>query len=169
MNKTFAENIDIIRNAKRGVEVREGMAESLEYVKEFAEDMPQQVKTATDSAAIAKKAQDASALNAEKALSCEQGSERNAEAAEKSMNAAKVSEEAAQNSADRAAAVVSTDKTLSFAGAPADAATVGVRLKLLEISMGISVEGNAFVTKFDTLDGITLDGAWNKAEKRIEF
>lgn len=119
-----------------------------------------------------------------------------ATSSEKSKDAAAKSEAAAKQYADNAAAIVSTDPTLTISGAPADAkavgdrinaikietdktltisgaaadaAATGVRIKLLEMVHGTDVSGISFVTAFDTLDGVELTGVWNKAMSRVEF
>ena len=117
-----------------------------------------------------------------------------ATSSEKSKDAAAKSEAAAKQYADNAAAIVSTDPTLTVKGAPADAkavgdridaiktdppltvsgaaadaAATGVRIKLLEMVHGTDVNGISFVSAFDTLDGVALEGVWNKAMSRVEF
>ena len=119
-----------------------------------------------------------------------------ATSSKKSKDAAAKSEAAAKQYADNAAAIVSTDptltvkgvpadakatgdrinaikletdKTLTISGAAADAAAAGVRIKLLEMTLGTPVEGVAFMTAFDTLEGVALKGVWNKAMSRVEF
>lgn len=117
-----------------------------------------------------------------------------ATSSKKSKDAAAKSEAAAKQYADNAAAIVSTDPTLTVKGAPADAkavgdridaiktdptltisgaaadaAATGVRIKLLEMVHGADVNGISFVTAFDTLDGVELTGVWNKAMSRVEF
>ena len=111
-------------------------------------------------------------------------------------DAAELAAEEAKKSADKAAAVVSTGPTLTVKGAPADAkatgdrinaikietdktltisgaaaaaAATGVRIKLLEMVHGTDVNGISFVSAFDTLDGVALDGVWNKKASRVEF
>lgn len=117
-----------------------------------------------------------------------------ATSSEKSKDAAAKSEAAAKQYADNAAAIVSTDPTLTVKGAPADAkavgdridaiktdptltisgaaadaAATGVRIKLLEMVHGTDVNGISFVSAFDTMEGIELTGVWNKAASRIDF
>lgn len=64
---------------------------------------------------------------------------------------------------------VRVDPTLTISGAAADAAAAGVRLRMLEMTLGTPVEGSAFMTAFDTLEGVELEGVWNKAMSRVEF
>lgn len=130
------------------------------------------------------------------ALTAKDAAELAANSSEESKDAAAKSEAAAKQYADNAAAIVSTDPTLTISGAPADAkatgdrinaikietdktltisgaaadaAATGVRIKMLEMTMGMDVDGITFVTAFDTLDGVELTGVWNKAKSRVEF
>lgn len=201
MTKTFEEIIKGIRKAVLGIEVREDIAQGLEYVEQFAEtciakareaaqsaaqalqalkdtlaakteavqaistekqagldaistaksnavketqsahtaalhdisnaragaldDVAASTKKATDAAsAAAQKAEEAS-TNAADAQQAKNNAEAAAAAAGKSQTRAESAQKKAEDAADRAAAIVSTDKTLSVEGAPADAKATG--------------------------------------------
>lgn len=196
MNKTFEENINDVRTAKRGVEVREAMAESLEYVEGFASTATQKAEEAAASAGTAAESKEAAAASARTAEQQAGIATQRAEAAESSKAAAAESAKRAEQFAketesrvttdptltvkgapadakavgDRINAIkIETDKTLTVSGAAADAAATGVRIKLLELVQGMDVSGISFVSAFDTLDGVELTGVWNKAASRVEF
>lgn len=176
MNKTFEENINDVRTAKRGVEVREAMAESLEYVEGFASTATQKAGEAAASAEAAAEAKAAAAASAQTAEQQAGIATQRAETATQQAEAAESSKAAAAESAKRAEQFaketegrVTTDKTLTISGAAADAAATGVRIKLLELVQGMDVSGISFVSAFDTLDGVELTGVWNKAASRVEF
>jgi hypothetical protein len=203
VNKTFEENINDIRKAKRGVEVREAMAESLEYVEGFASTATQKAEEAAASAKTAAEAKEAAASSARTAEQQAGIATQQAETATQQAEAAESSKAAAAESAKRAeqfaketegrvttdptltvkgapadakatgdrinAIKIETDKTLTISGAAADAAATGVRIKLLEMVHGTDLNGISFVSAFDTLDGVALDGVWNKAMSRIDF
>lgn len=140
MDKTFDEAIAGIRKAERGVEVREDIAQGMEYVKQYAEEVTGQqqaalqaaqtaaraASTATKKAAAAAESESAARTSAAEAAQ----SERSASADAKSAGSSAAS---AEESANRAAAIVSTDKTLSVEGAPADAKAVGNALKGIKL------------------------------------
>ncbi len=136
MDKTFDEAIEGIRKAERGVEVREDIAQGMEYVKQYAEEVTGQqqaalqaaqtaagaASTATKKAAAAAESESAARTSAAEAAQSERSASADAKSAGSSAASAKAE-------ADRAAAIVSTDKTLSVEGAPADAKAVGEAMK----------------------------------------
>lgn len=142
MNKTFQENINDIRTAKRGVEVREAMAESLEYVEGFASTATQKADEAAASAETAASAKTAAAASAQTAgrqagIATQQATAatQQAEAAESSKAAAAESAKRAERFAVETEGRVTTDKTLTVSGAAADAKTVGDRIDAIKVEM----------------------------------
>ena len=176
-----SEIITLIRNDEPVVEGTPMNADTLNTLSDVA------------GADIAKEKAEAAATVASTA---KDAAELAANSSEKSKDAAAKSEAAAKQYADNAAAIVSTDptltvkgapadakatgdrinaikietdKTLTLSGAAADAAATGVRIKMLEMQFGSGIDGSSFVTAFDTLDGVELTGVWNKAASRIDF
>ena len=140
MNKTFEENINDVRTAKRGVEVREAMAESLEYVEGFASTATQKAEEAAASAGTAAEAKEAAAASARTAEQQAGIATQRAETATQQAEAAESSKAAAAESAKRAEQFaketegrVTTDPTLTVKGAPADAKSVGDRINAIKI------------------------------------
>ena len=140
MNKTFQENINDVRTAKRGVEVREAMAKSLEYVEGFASTATQKAEEAAASARAAAEAKEAAAASSrtaeQQAGIATQRAEtatQQAEAAESSKAAAAASAKRAEQFAKETESRVTTDPTLTVSGAPADAKATGDRIKAIKI------------------------------------
>lgn len=140
MNKTFEENINDVRTAKRGVEVREAMAESLEYVEGFASTATQKAEEAAASAGTAAEAKEAAAASARTAEQQAGIATQRAETATQQAEAAESSKAAAAESAKRAEQFaketegrVTTDPTLTVKGAPADAKATGDRINAIKI------------------------------------
>ena len=140
MDKTFDEAIAGIRKAERGVEVREDIAQGMEYVKQYAEEVTGQQQAALQSAQTATRAASTATKKAAAAAESESTARTSADEAAQSAQSASAdaksagsSAASAEESANRAAAVVSTDKTLSVEGAPADAKAVGNALKNIKL------------------------------------
>ena len=140
MDKTFDEAIDGIRNAERGVEVREDIAQGMEYVKQYAEEVTDQqqaalqaAQTATGAASTATEKAVAAAESESMAQTSVASAAKSAQSASADAKSAGSSAASAKAEADRAAAIVRTDKTLSVEGAPADAKAVGDALKGIKL------------------------------------
>ena len=140
MDKTFDEAIAGIRKAERGVEVREDIAQGMEYVKQYAEEVTgqqqaalQAAQTATGAASTATKKAAAAAESESVAQTAAASATKNAQSTSADAKKAENFAASAEDSANKAAAIVSTDKTLSVEGAPADAKATGDMVKGIKL------------------------------------
>nr|DAG27705.1 MAG TPA: baseplate protein [Caudoviricetes sp.] len=135
--------VEGIRKALYGYEVREYMAQSIEWTKMFVTQSVTRIEISEKNAKTSETKAATSATNAKtsevnaKASADSMGTsvatcttkakeaKASEEAAAKSETAAKASKEAAEKSAELAGTRAGTDKTLSIENAPADAAVVG--------------------------------------------
>lgn len=160
MDKTFDEAIDGIRTAERGVEVREDIAQGMEYVKQYAEEVTgqqqaalQAAQTATGAASTATEKAAAAAESKSMAQTAATSAAQSAQSASAYANSAESSAASAEESANRAETIVSTDKTLSIEGAPADAKATGNALKNIKLPVATATTlGGVKVG-----DGLTVD------------
>lgn len=170
MNKTFQENINDIRTAKRGVEVREAMAESLEYVEGFASTATQKAEEAAASAKTAAEAKEAAAASARTAeqqagiaTQLAETATQQAEAAESSKAAAAESAKRAEHFAKETEGRVTTDPTLTVAHAAADAAAVG---GIVLPRVVVQTEAGSSIVLSDgekSVSGVAADGSFSAA------
>lgn len=190
MDKTFDEAIAGIRKAERGVEVREDIAQGMEYVKQYAEEVTGQQQAALQAAQTAAGAASTATKKAAAAAESESTARTFSTSAAKSAQSASVDATNAGNSAasakaeaDRAAAIVSTDKTLSVEGAPADAKAVGDALKNIKLPVAtattlggiksgkglkISADGTASIDAYNTAETDSLLNALrNQVDRKI--
>ena len=144
---TFAEILRTIRTAVLGREVREGIAQGMEYVEGFASTATQKAEEAAASAKTAASAQIAAAASAQTAEQQAGVATQQAEAAESSKTAAAESAKRAERFAVETEGRVTTDKTLTVSGAAADAKTVGDRINAIKIE------------KVETDKTLTISGA----------
>lgn len=139
-----------IRKAIYGREVREYIASSMEWTRDFVTQSVTQIKEylrqAEAARDAAKASQDAAKVSETNAKASENAAASSASAAAGSASAAKTSENAAKTSEGNAKAsenetrklveaakkVVNTDKTLTIDGAPADAKIVGDKFKSIK-------------------------------------
>lgn len=164
MDKTFDEAIAGIRTAERGVEVREDIAQGMEYVKQYAEEVTgqqqaalQAAQTATGAASTATEKAAAAAESKSMAQTAANSAVQSAQSASTDAKSAGSSAASAEESANRAAAIVSTDKTLSVEGAPADGKATGDAVK--NIKFPVATATTLGGVKVGSGLTITADGA----------
>lgn len=139
-----------IRKAIYGREVREYIASSMEWTRDFVnqsianiKELLRQAEAARDAAKASQDAAKVSETNAKASENAAKASENaaassasaaagSASAAKTSEGNAKASENEARQLVEAAKKVVNTDKTLTIDGAPADAKTVGDRFKSIK-------------------------------------
>ena len=156
-NLDYDKILEGIRKALYGYEVREYIAQSMEWTKAFVTQSVTQIKeylrqaeaardaakASQDAAKVsetnAKASENAAASSASAAASSASAAAGSASAAKTSENAAKTSEgnaKASENETrklvEAAKKVVNTDKTLTIDGAPADAKIVGDKFKSIK-------------------------------------
>lgn len=178
MDKTFDEAIAGIRKAERGVEVREDIAQGMEYVKQYADEVTgqqqaalQAAQTATGAASTATKKAAAAAESESTARTFSTSAAKSAQSASADAKSAGSSAASAKAEADRAAAIVRTDKTLSVEGAPADAKATGDMVKGIKLPIAtattlggiksgkglkISADGTASIDAYNTAETDSL-------------
>lgn len=139
-----------IRKAIYGREVREYIASSMEWTRDFVnqsianiKELLRQAEAARDAAKASQDAAKVSETNAKASENAARASQNaaassasaaagSASAAKTSETNAKASENEARQLVEAAKKVVNTDKTLTIDGAPADAKTVGDKLKSIK-------------------------------------
>lgn len=169
--------VEGVRKAIYGVEVREYIAQGLENVLAVGQvtvDSAKAAKTSEDAAKAsedaaktsetnAKGSETAAAASRDEAALIKGDAENSAHEAANSQAEAKKSEEAAKHSADRAAAIVGTDKTLTMDGAAADAAAVG---GIVLPRVVVQTEAGSSIVLSDgekDVSGVAADGSFSAA------
>lgn len=110
MDKTFEEAISGIRHAERGVEVREDIAQGMEYVQSIADASEKSAEKSAASAESAEKSARGAALSASAAAEQAEKSTSSAAAAENSKTSAKESSDQANASQANAARYLQATK-----------------------------------------------------------
>lgn len=149
-NLDYDKILEGIRKALYGYEVREYIAQSMEWTKAFVTQSVTQIKeylrqaeaardaakASQDAAKVsetnAKASEDAARASQNAAASSASAAAGSASAAKTSETNAKASEDEARQLVEEAKKVVNTDKTLTIDGAPADAKAVGDKFKSIK-------------------------------------
>lgn len=168
-----------IRKAIYGREVREYIASSMEWTRDFVnqsianiKELLRQAEAARDAAKAsqdaAKASQDAAKVSETNAKASENAARASQNAAASSASAAagsasaaktsetnaKASENEARQLVEAAKKVVSTDKTLTIDGAPADAKTVGDKFKSIKTDWNsVTDKPSTFPSTWDSVSG----------------
>ena len=179
VNLDYDKILEGIRKALYGYEVREYLAQSMEWTKAFVTQSVEQIKdylrqaeAARDAAKTSENAAKTSETNAKAsenaAASSASAAAGSASAAKTSENAAKTSETNAKTSETNAKAsenetrqlveaakkAVNTDKTLTIDGAPADAKTVGDKFKSIKTDWNsVTDKPSTFPSTWDSVSG----------------
>ena len=142
------------------MEVREDIAQGMEYVKQYAEEVTgqqqaalQAAQTATGAASTATEKAAAAAESKSVAQTSATSASQSAQSASADAKSAGSSAASAKAEADRAAAIVSTDKTLSVEGAPADGKATGDAVKNIKFPVATATTLGAVKVG----NGLTVD------------
>lgn len=161
-----------IRKAIYGREVREYIASSMEWTRDFVnqsianiKELLRQAEAARDAAKASQDAAKVSETNAKASENAARASQNaaassasaaagSASAAKTSETNAKASENEARQLVEAAKKVVNTDKTLTIDGAPADAKTVGDKFKSIKTDWNsVTDKPSTFPSTWDSVSG----------------
>lgn len=154
-----------IRKAIYGREVREYIASSMEWTRDFVnqsitniKELLRQAEAARDAAKASQDAAKVSETNAKASENAARASQNaaasSASAAAGSASAAKASEDEARQLVEAAKKVVNTDKTLTIDGAPADAKAVGDKFKSIKTDWNsVTDKPETFPSTWDSVSG----------------
>lgn len=161
-----------IRKAIYGREVREYIASSMEWTRDFVnqsianiKELLRQAEAARDAAKASQDAAKVSETNAKASENAARASQNaaassasaaagSASAAKTSETNAKASEDEARQLVEAAKKVVNTDKTLTIDGAPADAKTVGDKFKSIKTDWNsVTDKPSTFPSTWDSVSG----------------
>ena len=161
-----------IRKAIYGREVREYIASSMEWTRDFVnqsianiKELLRQAEAARDAAKASQDAAKVSEANAKASENAARASQNaaassasaaagSASAAKTSETNAKASENEARQLVEAAKKVVNTDKTLTIDGAPADAKTVGDKFKSIKTDWNsVTDKPSTFPSTWDSVSG----------------